>query len=224
MKYNINFDIEFEKNRLPGTFIAVEGIDGSGKTTQAERIVDILKKKGYKAVYTKEPTTGIFGRIFREEILSGKVKVPPVSIQYLGAADRGMHQVEIQEELKKGKIVITDRYFWSAIAYGVADMGTIKSNLNYYTTALSALSFYHRFLRPDITFFLEIPIKEALNRIGGSQKHNEIYDNEEKLKNIYKAYNMIVEKFPREFQRVNAGVSVEDLSKELVRQVERKVR
>lgn len=221
MKYHIEFDIEFKKNKLKGKFIALEGIDGSGKTTQAATIVKLLKKKGYRAIYTKEPTSGLIGRLIREQILSGKVKVPPVAIQYLMSADRAVHQEEIEKELRKGTIVITDRYFWSAVCYGIADL---PGEVNYYITALSVLSPYNRFLCPDTTFFLDIPIKTALNRIGGSLKHKEIYDNKEKLIKIKKAYDLLKEKFSKEFTIINADKSIDEVTSDLLKKIERKIK
>ncbi len=216
MKYHISFDIDFKRNPYKGRFIALEGIDGSGKTTQALKVVELLNKNGYKAIYTKEPTGGIIGKLLREQILSGKVKVPPVSIQYLMSADRAMHQEEITEELKKGTIVVTDRYFWSAVCYGIADL---PQAVNYYLTALSVLSPYTRFLSPDVTFFLDLPIKSSLKRIGKSLKHREIYDNEEKLKKIKKAYDLLKEKFVKEFAIINADREVDEVTKDLFKKI-----
>lgn len=221
MKYNINFDISFKKNKLPGLFIAVEGIDGSGKTTQAQRVVEELKKRGHKTIYTKEPTTGVVGSLIREQILSGKIKVPPISIQYLMSADRAIHQEEMEKDLKKGTIVITDRYFWSAVAYGIADLG---ESPDYYLSALSVLSPYHQFMSPDVTFFLDIPLKSALSRIGGSEKHKEIYDNEFKLKRINKAYSYLRKRFPKEFTSIDADKTVDEVTLDLIKRIERKIK
>jgi dTMP kinase len=221
MKYPINFSIDFNKNKLPGKFIAVEGIDGSGKTTQALEVVKKLKKKGYKVIYTKEPTQGLIGSIIRNQILSGKVKVPPIVVQYLMSADRGMHQVEIEKELKKGVTVITDRYFWSAVCYGIADMPKVS---DYYLNVLSVLSPYHMFLRPDVTYFLDLPIKSALSRISKSSKHTEIYDNELKLKKIKKAYDFLRTRFEKEFTVVDADTAIENLTEDLVKRIEKKIK
>lgn len=221
MKYKVSFSLDFKKNKQKGKFIAFEGIDGSGKTTQALKVVEVLKKKGYKAIYTKEPTPGLIGKMIREQILSGKVKVPPVAIQYLMSADRAVHQEEIEKELKKGTIVITDRYFWSAVCYGIADL---PHAVNYYITALSVLSPYNMFLRPDTTFFLDIPLSTALKRIGKSLKHTEIYDNKEKLIKIKKAYDLLKTKFAKEFTVVNADKDINEVTEDLVKRIEKKIK
>jgi len=182
MKLNVNFDIEFKKNPYPGKFIALEGIDGSGKTTHAQMLCRELQKKGYKAHCTKEPTDGEIGKFIRR-ILSGELKVSPVGLQYLFNADRAVHQEEIIEYLKKGDIVVTDRYFWSSVAYGVSDLGVID---DYYFVVYSMLSFYNRFLLPDVTFYLNISAETGTKRISGMDKKKEIYENKNKLVKIKK--------------------------------------
>ncbi|MBI4091901.1 MAG: dTMP kinase, partial [Candidatus Levybacteria bacterium] len=122
MKYSVSFELEFRKHNYPGRLIAIEGIDGSGKTTQVRKAVEILKEKGVESVYTKEPTDGEIGKLIRR-ILVGEKKFEPASFQYLFSADRVEHQEEIFELLKKGKIVVSDRYFWSSVPYGALDRG-----------------------------------------------------------------------------------------------------
>ncbi len=215
MRYPISFSISFNKNKLNGILIAVEGIDGSGKTTQAQELVKNLKKEGYKAIYTKEPTDEPTGRLIRE-VLAGNIKVPPLSLQYLFCADRGVHQWELEKYLKKGYIVVTDRYFWSAVAYGISDL---SGTPDYYLTAFSILSMYHRFMSPNFTFFLDVSVKEAFKRISKSEKHGEIYDKKEKLTKIKSAYALLSEKFEKEFTMVDGEGDVETVQKDLLKRV-----
>lgn len=221
MKYKIAFNIDFKRNPHRGKFIVIEGIDGSGKTIQTKRVVEVLKKKGYNVTAAKEPTDGAIGKIIKNDILPGKIKMPHIATQYLFSADRSVHQLEIEKELKKGKIVVMDRYFWSAVCYGIADLDQVP---DYYVTVLSVLSYYNRFLSPDLTFFLDISLKTALKRIGKSSKHNEIYDNGPKLKKIKKAYDYIKKRFAAEFVVVDAEKSLEELTEDLVKRVERVVK
>lgn len=222
MKYPVSFSISFKKNKLPGMLIAVEGIDGSGKTTQAKELVKLLKKAGYKALYTKEPTDEPTGKLIRE-VLSGRVKVPPLSLQYLFCADRGVHQWELEKYLSKGYIVVTDRYFWSAVAYSISDL---QGNPDYYMAAFSILSMYHQFMTPNFTFFLDVSVDTAHGRISGSEKHSEIYDKAEKLVKIKSAYERLIKKFPTEFTIVDGEGTIEnilsDLNKRLVKLASKK--
>lgn len=213
MKYHVSFDIEFKTHNFPGKIIALEGNEASGKTTQSNLVVEALKKKGIKAIATKEPTGSVVGKLIREGILTGKVQVTPVAIQYLFVADRAIHQMELIDYLKKGYIIVTDRYFWSSVAYGISDMEKVE---DYFLTAFSLLSFYNRFIKPDRTFYLDIDMKTALERIKKSSKHREIYDNEKMFPRIEKGYRYLLEKFPEEFTIVNAKKSVKEITKDIV--------
>lgn len=221
MKYKVSFAIDFKRNKHKGKFIALEGIDGSGKTLQTQKVVSLLKKKGYKVISTKEPTDRVIGKFIKKDILTGKVKLPPVAIQYLFSADRSDHQKEIEDYLKKGYVVVTDRYFWSAVCYGIADLDQIA---DYYLTVLSVLSPYNRFITSDATFFLDIPLKTALQRIGKSDKHNEIYDNEKKLKKIKNAYDFLMKRFPKEFIVIDGNKTVDEVTLDLVKRIEKKIK
>lgn len=219
MKYNVNFDIEFRTNPYPGKLIALEGIDGSGKTTQAQRVVDELKKAGKKVIYTKEPTDEPTGKFIRS-ILLGEIKVPAVSLQYLFGADRAVHLEQIEEWLKKDYLIVTDRYFWSSVAYGVADMGEVT---DYYFTAFSILSFYHRFLVPDLSFFLQVDSDIAYKRIEGSEKHKDIYDNPEKLPMIKHSYDFLLKKFKEKFIIIDGEQEIGKVTEDIVEKILAKV-
>ncbi|HEX7042053.1 MAG TPA: dTMP kinase [Patescibacteria group bacterium] len=207
MKHNISFDLEFRKNPYPGKLIVIEGMDGAGKTTQAKELVKMLNKSGYNASYTKEPTDQIVGQFIREKILSGNLKIDPLALQYLFNADRVMHMTKIESLLEKGMIIVMDRYFWSSVAYALADLGGVKE---WYLTAFSVLSFYHQFIVPDISIYLDVDIEIALRRIEKSGKHGEIYDNDKKLPLIAKNYRQLLKEFPEMFEVVDAnGKAVE---------------
>lgn len=220
MKYPVQFELELKKHDYPGKIIVFEGIDASGKTTHARELVEKLTKDGVRAVYTKEPTDGEVGKLIRR-ILSAEEKVPPVALQYLFCADRAVHQEQIIQQLKDGYIVVSDRYLWSAVAYGIADMGGVT---DFYLTAHSVLSFYNQFMSPDYTLFLDVEINEAVKRIETSHKHHEIYDNREKLVKIKDAYGKLIEKFPEEFIVIDANLPIDAVSKNLYQEVSAKLK
>src|SRR3989338_5044608 len=113
MKYRVNFDIDFRRNTYGGQYIVVEGIDGSGKTTQVNRLAQYFIKQGKEVVVTGEPRKdkGIFGNLIQEILLSKK-KIPSAAFQYLFSADRAVHQEDvIIPSLKAGKVVLSDRCF-----------------------------------------------------------------------------------------------------------------
>ncbi|HSD98065.1 MAG TPA: dTMP kinase [Patescibacteria group bacterium] len=210
-------DLSFRKNPYKGKLIAIEGVDGAGKTTSSKELVKLLNKAGYNASYSKEPTDDVIGQFIREKILSGNMSMSPLALQYLFNADRAMHMEKIEQLLEKGMIIVMDRYFWSSVAYGMKDMD--KPHRWFYT-AFSMLSFYHQFIVPDITYFLKIPQNVALDRISTSKKHGEIYDNGESLKSIEKNYEHLLKEFPHEFTLIDgnrdATLVQEDLYKRTI--------
>ena len=215
MKHSVNFDIEFKKNNFPGKFIVLEGVDGSGKTTQAKTLVEQLEKEGQKVWLTKNPTNHTIGKFVREEILSGKETIPPQAIQYLFAADRVVQQEEIIEKLKQGYVIISDRYFWSSVAYGMSDLNEISDRI---LTSYSILSFYHQFIVPDLTLFLEIDSDVSISRIE-DKKEKEIYENREKIEKIINMYKYITDKFTDELTIIDGSKSLDQVSEEILLKV-----
>lgn len=216
MKHTISFELEFRTNPYPGKLIVVEGIDGSGKTTQAKEVVKMLNKKGHDAAYTKEPTDQLIGQFIREKILSGKYAINPLALQYLFNADRVMHMEKMEEFLKKGKTIVMDRYFWSSVAYALADLPNVK---DWYLVSFSVLSFYHQFIAPDKTFFLDISLTTALERIKQSGKHAEIYDNGQALPKIAENYTKLIQAFPEMFTMINGNRKQAEITEEIVEKI-----
>jgi dTMP kinase len=85
-----------------GTFICIEGLDGSGKTTHAHRLVRKLQKKGFDAVYTTEPSRGELGKFIRGTVLEGKKRVPRVLEALLFAVDRVEHTRRLRIRGRRG--------------------------------------------------------------------------------------------------------------------------
>ncbi|MFH1827390.1 MAG: dTMP kinase [bacterium] len=219
MEYHIEFDIDFKRNKDKGLLVAIEGIDGAGKTTQAELLLKELSKK-HKVYKTKNPTDHKIGKLVRE-VLSGKIKIPPIALQFLFSADRQVQQADIFNRLKKGEIVIMDRYFWSAVVYGAIDLSgfQFEKSINRLLITQGILSMYHQFLIPDISVFLDIPISIVLKRLGN--KNKEIFENEEKLKKIHKGYQWLITKFKKEFTVIDGTKPQEEITKEIISLVEK---
>jgi len=132
--------------------IAVDGIDGAGKTTIVKFLAEELKKRGYKVATFKEPTDSEWGRRVRQE------KLKPEEELELFLKDREWNvENNIIPALSSGKIVILDRYYYSTIAYQGArgiDLDLIKK-LN------------ERFPKPDLVIILDVSPETALKRIKG---------------------------------------------------------
>lgn len=225
MTYHIAFDIDFKRNESAGLYIALEGIDGSGKTTQIEKLYDYFSSQGREVVKTREPRKdeGLIGELI-QKILLGKTKIPPVAFQYLFSADREIHHEElILPSLKAGKVVLSDRCFWSAIPYGIMDRGgTLSENTaEYMLVAQSILSLYHQFTVPDFTLYLDIPLDVTMQRIEREGLTKEIYEDKKILEKTIKGYEWLLQKFPSEFKVIDATKSVEQVTKEIIAAINR---
>jgi len=222
MKYHIEFDISFRKNPYKGAYIAFEGVDGCGKTTQAERLARYLKKKGKSVVVTSEPRKegSAVGRLIRE-ILQSKIKVPSASLQYLYTAERIInHKDVVEPSLKKGKIVLSHRSLWSNVPYGLLDRGVTNYDLpdtKLINVTQGLMSLYHQFIIPDITFYLRVSANTAMKRLTAMNKVKEVmYEKKEKLERISRGYDWQVKQFPNEFVVIDGEKSQEEVTREIV--------
>lgn len=140
-----------------GILIAVEGIDGAGKTTQVARLRDGLMAAGEQVVASKEPTNGVWGQRIRESAQSGRLE-PEEELQAF-LADREEHVRNlIAPSLAEGKIVIVDRFFYSTIAYQGARTGTDSCSLYE--------EMRNRFPVPDVTYLIDVLPEVGLHRIA----------------------------------------------------------
>lgn len=106
------------KNPYTGKFIAFEGLDGAGSTTQAGKLTVYLKERLKKVHLTKEPTNNLIGGLIRGQ-LTKEWRTGPECLQLLFTADRAHHlEKEVIPLLKQEITVITDRYFFSSVAFG----------------------------------------------------------------------------------------------------------
>jgi len=223
MKYHVGFDINLKKNPYKGKYITVEGIDGSGKTTQVEEIVKYFRAKGKNVIQAREPRkTGVIGDII-QKVLNRELKMSEFAFQYLFATDRVLSQEEvIIPALKRGDIVISDRCFWSAVVYGILDRTGGQydyKEADFLLIVYSILSMYHRFIVPDYTFYLKISLDTALLRIRKKDDTKEIYENREKLGKVIDGYNWLNTKFAKEIVTINAEKSVREVTKEIISRI-----
>jgi dTMP kinase len=140
--------------------VSIEGIDGCGKSTHTKLLARWLRTRGYKVVVTDEPTNGPIGRIIKR-ILRGELKVPVVAEALLFAADR-LHHLDklIVPAVRAGKIVITERYTYSSLAYQSARGLNLRWIANINAKAL----------KPDLAVLIDVPAEVALRRIKGVRK------------------------------------------------------
>ncbi|MDQ1484100.1 MAG: dTMP kinase [Actinomycetota bacterium] len=144
-----------------GVFIALEGGDGAGKSTQVRLLAEWLEELGHHVVVTREPGGTAFGRKIRELVLHGD-HVAARAEALLFAADRAHHvETLILPALRRGDVVVTDRYLDSSIAYQGAgrDLGVDEvRQLNVWATGG---------LMPTLTVLLDLPVDLGRSRRGG---------------------------------------------------------
>ncbi len=156
-------------------FIVFEGIDGCGKSTQLRLLADALAARGRSVVTTAEPTDSTTGKMLRAA-LSGADPRTPAEMAALFVLDRIHHNVApngINATLAAGKDVVSDRYYYSSLAYqgSLTDFEWVK-NMNCACPEIR---------RPDLCIFLDISPRAALARIGKRGEATEIYEKEESL-------------------------------------------
>jgi len=174
-----------------GKFLVLEGIDGSGTTTQLDRAVAYLESLGHSAVATREPSTGPIGRLLREALL-GRLAMPDGtrmdgrSMALLFAADRIDHlQREIEPQLAAGTSVISDRYLLSSLAYQAEEAERDW-----------VLGLARGILRPDLTLLLDVPIDVAAKRREAAGRPIERYDADSYLAKVAANYRALASQDP----------------------------
>ena len=143
-----------------GRFIAFEGGEGAGKSTQAKALADWFTERGYEVVVTREPGATAVGRRLRQLLLDPETgELSPRAEALLYASDRAEHVASIiRPALARGAVVITDRYVDSSLAYQGAgrdlSMGEVERLSSFATSGL----------KPDVTVLLDLSVEDGLAR------------------------------------------------------------
>jgi dTMP kinase len=165
-------------------FIAFEGIDGSGKSTQVKLLAEFLTHKGHKVYTTFEPTDSRIGVMIRD-IFNHRMEGDQRVIAALFAADRLNHLLNSQDgilkKLKEGFTVITDRYYFSSYAYH--SVHNIDMEWVIQANALSA-----DLLRPDLNIYIDISPEVSMERLKKGRNSFEMYETLENQKMVYDKY------------------------------------
>ncbi|MCR5291203.1 MAG: dTMP kinase [Treponema sp.] len=169
---------------LLDNFIAFEGIDGTGTSTQLKLLSQRPEHEHF--FITAEPTTNETGKFIRQ-VLGGHIKVHHDTITYLFAADRNEHLYSpngIIDNLHRNKIVLTDRYLFSNLAYQSILGG---KDLPAYLNASFPL--------PKLVFFFDLEPRIALDRIQKRGNDKEIYEKVDFLTQVSNAYHSLFEEY-----------------------------
>jgi dTMP kinase len=167
-------------------FVVLEGLDGSGTTTQMGLLSERLAREGRQHSATWEPTDGTVGRLLRS-ILARETNAHPGTIAFLYAADRNEHihapQTGIEARAKKGEIVICDRYLFSSLAYQ-----SIECGLEF------VLGLNDGFPLPRCLIFLDTPVDVCQERLAQRGKE-ELYDGFAFQSLVRESYLRAIERF-----------------------------
>lgn len=164
------------KEDSKGNFIVIEGIDGSGKSTQIRLLQEHFRQEGIHCYTTMEPTDSPIGSLIHQ-IMTGRIKTDNKVIAALFVADRLDHLLNdnngIIAKIEEGTTVIMDRYYFSSYAYQSVDLPM--------DWIIHANEPCRNILRPTVNIFLDIPPEVAIERIAQNRFHKELFEEKSRL-------------------------------------------
>lgn len=198
---------------MRGKFIAIEGTDGSGKSTQIELLMDYLRKKGADVIFTREPGGTQISEKIREIILDvDNSEMTGITEALLYAAARSQHVEEkIIPALEAGKIIVCDRFVDSSIAYQGAARGLgAEKIMGINEAALHGIM-------PDMTLFFDLSPEKGILR----KKNERALDRLEKEKmdfheKVYEGYKNLCKKYPERIKPIDADRSIDEVHSEVI--------
>ncbi len=201
-----------------GYFISFEGPDGSGKTTISSNVYDALQNKDYPIVYTREPGGIRIAEKIRDLILDPEnTEMDAKTEALLYAASRRQHLVEkILPNLNEGKIVISDRFVDSSLAYqGVGRQIGLQEIYDLNMFAIEGRL-------PDLTIYLDIDPQVGLNRIG-SRSFKDRLDQEDISFHelVSQGYERVKEKYKDRMVIFDGSLSIEELTNQITTYLEK---
>ncbi len=206
---------------MNGFFVTFEGGEGCGKTTLIQSLQKELVKKGIEPLVTREPGGSVIAEEIRSVILDkANTKMDARTEALLYAASRRQHLVEVViPALKEGRLVLSDRYIDSSLAYQGYARGIGIDEI------YSINSFAVDSTMPDLTFFLDLKPEEGLKRIA-LHRQNEVNRLDlEKLsfhQKVYEGYQILLKRFPERMVRIDASQTIEEETKEVLAILEKK--
>lgn len=195
------------KNSYPGKFIVIEGLDGSGKSSQIDLLSIFLAKKGKQILATKEPTTDSEAGKEIAAVLAGEIKKDAFQLQKLFAKDRHHHiEKTVIPALAKEKFIVCSRYILSSLAYGVSE--GLKWE--------AIMEINEDFLLPDVTILVDVSPERCMERIAIRGEPQKYFEKLEKLKKVNEFYHKLASMFDNVFV-VNGDRSIEEVFESIKR-------
>lgn len=193
-----------------GRFIALEGIDGSGTTTQRGALANALRARGHVVLETNEPSSGSIGRLARERLAQGAASLDRGALALLFAADRLDHvATTIEPALATGQVVITDRYVMSSWVYQSLDCDRAWVR-----------SINQRAPWPDLTFVIDVPASEGMRRVlarrGNAGPELEIYETTPLQERLAAGYSALAHEGLPHVERIDGMQPPDEVTARLV--------
>lgn len=149
------------KKRNRGVLIVLEGIDGSGKTTQARMLLDKLQQRGVEALYLQEPSESKWGKEIKKKAAVKDSLSPEEELEFFLKDRKENVEKNIKPALEKNKVVILDRYYFSTMAY----QGAKGIDLQFIRKRNEEI-----IVQPDLIFILDINAQNGLSRLENRKK------------------------------------------------------
>jgi len=207
---------------VTGLFVTFEGVEGSGKTTQAELLTRSLEREGRRVIFTREPGGTDVGERIRDVLLDARLSgMEPLAELFLYLASRAQHVKElIRPSLTEGAIVVCDRFADASLAYQGAgrQIGELK------VQRLNEIATFG--LAPDYTLLLDTPadvgLERTLKRVGGEARKDRI--EKEKLDfhaRVRTGYLLLAEREPHRIAVLDGTRNKDELAREILNRVKR---
>jgi len=190
-----------------GKLYILEGLDGSGKSSQTKLLLDYFRQRGEKAYIITQPSQSLIGGMIRSR-LRKEWNCSVQCLQTLYCADGiNSNEKEILPRLEKGINVICDRYSLSAFGYGM--LGASYEWLK---------KLYEVFLIPDITFYLDTPVDECIKRLNQEKDSFELYEDKDVLLKVQKNYSEAIAKIGAQLNvvKINGEDTIDNIHKKII--------
>ncbi|MEI8377393.1 MAG: dTMP kinase [bacterium] len=188
-----------------GLFITLEGADGSGKTTQMDRIVQFFEQNKIDYIVTREPGGMDLGQKIRDILLNYDGEVDSTCEMFLYLADRAQHmQTKIKKALAEGKVVLCDRHTDSTLAYQGYARGLDIDEINLLNNIAT------RGKKPDLTLLFDVDTSVAMQRVGNRADKDRMESEGAKFhQKVRQGYLEIAKKEPERIKVVNSNLDIE---------------
>ena len=205
----VKYQVNIQNKKVTGTFITLEGIDGSGKSTQLRLLADYLEQAGCDLLLTREPGGTPVGNRLRAALLDAQEEVDPLTELLVFAADRAQHVRRVlRPALESGRVVFSDRYADATAAYQGAGRGFPPELIS------EIIQLATEGLKPDLTLLFDLSVDDSTSRTrrrtNGSQRGDRLdSENAEFYTRVRDAYLQLAQREPERIKVIKTNQPLE---------------